>query len=156
VLDEGVIEHWLDTEERLAVLRETVRVVQPGGVVAVLVPNGVHPLIRVWEARLRGFQTAPLMTYYSAGRLGRELTQAGLCDVYTDGIYPWRSLTRIPPWDRLYLLSAFLDHYMPLPRSLRRKWAINLIGLGSKPEEKDVPFQSYQRISERAHTRDTA
>lgn len=109
VINEGVVEHWLDDRERLMVLREMVRVTRPGGVVAVLVPNGVHPLIQVWESRLTGSQKAPPMTYYSARRLGAELTEAGLRGVYTDGIYPWRSLTRVPPWNRLYLLSAALD-----------------------------------------------
>ena len=132
VVNEGVVEHWLDDATRLAVLRQIVRVTQPGGVVAVLVPNGMHPLIRVWEARLEGFQTAPPMTYYSAERLGQELTQAGLRDVYTDGIYPWRSWARVPPWDRLYLVGAALDRWVPLPWTLRQQWAINLLGVGQK------------------------
>jgi len=134
VINEGVVEHWLDDRERLMVLREMVRVTRSGGVVAMLVPNGVHPLIRVWESRLAGSQKAPPMTYYSAERLGAELVQAGLSDICTDGIYPWRSLTRVPPWNRLYVLSAVFDHWIPLPRLLRQKLAINLVGLGLKPE----------------------
>lgn len=132
VVNEGVVEHWLDDEERLAVLREMVRVARPGGTVAVLVPNGVHPLIGAWERRLSGFGSAPPMTYYSAERLERELAQAGLRDLVSDGIYPWRSWLRLPPWDRLYLLGAALDHWLPLPRPVRRRWGINLIGIGRK------------------------
>ena len=138
VINEGVVEHWLDDKERLMVLREMVRVTRPGGVVAVLVPNGAHPLIQVWESRLAGFQKAPPMAYYSARRLGAELVQAGLSDVYIDGIYPWRSWTRLPPWDRLYLVGAAFDRWLPLPRALREKWAINLIGLGRKVGSSDV------------------
>jgi len=134
VINEGVVEHWLDDRERLMVLQEMVRVTRPNGVVAVIVPNGVHPLIHIWESRLTGFSEAPPMTYYSAERLEAELVEAGLEDVYIDGIYPWRSLTRIAPWNRLYLLSAILDHWAPLPRSLRKKLAINLVGLGLKPK----------------------
>lgn len=133
VFNEGVIEHWLDREERHNVLKEMVRVVKPGGVVTVIVPNGVHPLISVWEARLPGFMTAPPMTYYNARRLEFELVEAGLKDVYTDGIYPWRSLTRVPPWSQFYLLTALFDHLIPLPRSFRQKLGINLIGIGRKP-----------------------
>jgi len=132
VINEGVVEHWLDYGDRLEVLKEMVRVVKPGGVVAVIVPNGVHPLISVWEARLSGFRQAPPMTYYSAKRLEIELTEAGLQDVYTDGIYPWRSLTRVAPWTRFYLLSALFDHLIPLPRPLRQKLGINLLGIGQK------------------------
>jgi SAM-dependent methyltransferase len=134
VVNEGVVEHWLDEAARVAVIAEMVRVTRPGGAVAVLVPNGVHPLMRVWETRLEGFHAAPLMTYYSAGQLGLELAQAGLRDVYTDGIYPWRSWFRIPPWDRLYLVGAALDHWGPLPRTLCLTWAINLIGVGQKDQ----------------------
>lgn len=130
VLNEGVVEHWLNDEERLAVLREMARVTQSGGIVAVLVPNGVHPLIREWEARMKGFRSAPPMTYYSAERLEQDLRQAGLHKVYTDGIYPWRSRVRIPPWDGLYLVGAALDRWLLLPRRLRQRWALNLIGLG--------------------------
>ncbi|MGB9879906.1 MAG: class I SAM-dependent methyltransferase, partial [Anaerolineae bacterium] len=55
VMNEGVVEHWLDDRERLMALREMVRVTRPGGVVAVIVPNGAHPLIKIWESRLAGF-----------------------------------------------------------------------------------------------------
>jgi len=105
-------------------------VTQPGGAVVVLVPNGVHPLMSVWKPRLEGFGSAPPMTHYSAERLGLELAQAGLCDVYTNGVDPWRSWVRIPPWDRLYLFAAALDRWFPLPVTLRRRWALNLIGVG--------------------------
>lgn len=132
VINEGVVEHWVDRTERLEVLREMVRVTKPKGVVAVFVPNGAHPLISVWESRLAGFLQAPPMTYYSAERLGSALEEAGLENVYTDGIYPWRSLTRVAPWNRFYLLSAAFDHWIPLPRSLRQKLGINLVGMGRK------------------------
>ncbi|MGB9776542.1 MAG: class I SAM-dependent methyltransferase [Anaerolineae bacterium] len=135
VMNEGVVEHWLDDRERLMALREMVRVTRPGGVVAVIVPNGAHPLIKIWESRLAGFSESPPMTYYNAEQLGTELAQVGLKDISTDGIYPWRSLTRIAPWNRLYLLSAALDHLIPLPRSIRQKLGINLVGLGLKPKE---------------------
>ncbi len=133
VLNEGVVEHWLDDAARLAVLQEMARVVRPGGVMAVLVPNGVHPLIRKWEEQLDGFVLAPPMTHYSGARLGQELARAGLEDVRVDGIYPWRSWVRLGAWQRLYPLAALLDRLPILPRSLRIRWAINLIAIGRKP-----------------------
>ena len=132
VINEGVVEHWLGSTERILVLREMTRITCPGGTVAVLVPNGAHPLIRTWEARQSGHLAAPPMTYYSAERLGQELTLAGLSKVQIDGIYPWRSWVRLPPWDRLYLVAATLDRWAPLPKRLRKKWGMNIVGLGRK------------------------
>ncbi len=132
VVNEGVIEHWLEETARLEVIAEMIRVTRPSGVVAIIVPNGTHPLIRFWEERLVGFRTAPPMTHYSAKQLEAELSRSGLQEVYTDGIYPWRSWFRVPPWDRLYLVGAALDRLIPLPRVLREQWAINLLGIGRK------------------------
>ncbi len=132
VLNEGVVEHWLVFAERQAVLEEMVRVARVGGVVAVWVPNGAHPLIHRWQTDLAAFRTAPAMTYYDARKLRLELGRAGLHDVYTDGIYAWRSWTRLPAWDRLYPVGAALDHLVPLPRTLRTRWGINLLGIGRK------------------------
>ena len=132
VMNEGVIEHWLDDAERASVLREMVRVIRPAGVVAVIVPNGAHPLLPTWEKRMPAFRDAPPMTHYSAASLERDLFQAGLREIAVDGIYPWRSAVRLPPWDRLYFLAAALDRWMPAPRRIRQRWAINLIGLGRK------------------------
>lgn len=132
VINEGVIEHWLDDAERSSVLREMVRVARPAGVVAVIVPNGTHPLITAWEKRMPAFRDAPPMTHYSAASLKRELVQAGLREVAVDGIYPWRAWVRLSPANRLYLLAAALDRWMPAPRRLRQRWGVNLIGLGRK------------------------
>jgi SAM-dependent methyltransferase len=130
VMNEGVVEHWLDERERICVLHEMTRVSKPEGVVAVLVPNGVHPLARRWESEMHS--SAPPMTSYSASRLGEELQHVGLQDVHTDGIYPWRSWMRLSPWRRFYIVGALLDHLVPLPKNTREKWGINLIGLGTK------------------------
>ena len=132
VVNEGVVEHWLADEARLAVIQEMVRVARPHGTVAILVPNGMHPAMPVWEARLPAFQTAPPMTHYSGEKLEQELRQAGLQDIVTDGIYPWRSWLRLWPWRWLYPGGAALDRWLPLPRTLRQRWAINLIGMGRK------------------------
>jgi SAM-dependent methyltransferase len=130
VLNEGVVEHWLDRTARVAVLREMVRAARPGGAVAVLVPNGAHPLVRRWERDLAGFQDAPAMTHYDARHLREDLALAGLREVVVDGIYPFRSWTRLAPWHLLNRAVAALDHLAPLPRRLRQRWATNLIGLG--------------------------
>lgn len=131
VLNEGVVEHWLDDTARLHVLRQMVHVTRPGGVVAILVPNGSHPLMEYWD-RTEVFKATPPMTYYSARRLAAELEQAGLHDVISDGVYPWRSWTRFGTLSRLDRLAAALDRFLPTPKMLRRRWAINLIAIGRK------------------------
>lgn len=129
-INEGVVEHWLDAEARRHVFGEMARVTRPGGVVAIFVPNGVHPLLAQWDNHF--YRQAPPMTYFSSGRLAAEMAHIGLRDIQSDGIYPWRSWTRLPPWNRLYRLAALLDHVGWLPRPVRQKWAINLIALGRK------------------------
>ena len=129
-LNEGVVEHWLDDGPRRHVFAEMVRVTRPGGVVAIFVPNGVHPLLAQWDDHF--YRHAPPMTYFSSGRLASEMAQIGLRDIQTDGIYPWRSWTRLAPWSRFYRFAALLDHVGWLPRPVRQKWAINLLALGRK------------------------
>ena len=132
VVNEGVVEHWLVDEARLAIIREMVRVARPRGTVAILVPNGMHPVMPTWEARLPAFRMAPPMTCYSGKKLEQELRQAGLHNVVADGIYPWRSWLRLRPWRWLYPIGAALDRCLPLPQALRQRWAINLVGMGRK------------------------
>lgn len=132
VINEGVVEHWLDDELRVRVLREMVRVTRPNGVVAVIVPNGAHPHARRWVSSADGCGKAPPMVFYSTARLAQDLEQAGLREVCVDGIYAWRSWVRLHPWNRLYKVAAILDHLVPLPKPVRESWAINVIGLGRK------------------------
>jgi SAM-dependent methyltransferase len=131
ILNEGVIEHWLDRNERLAILREMRRVVKPGGAMVVFVPNGVHPLEKQWAQHV--YPDAPPMTFYDASRLKDDLRSIGLAGIKTDGVYPWRSWTRLGMWRKLYKPSAALDNLMPTPRSLRQRWGSNLFAVGFKP-----------------------
>ena len=131
VVNEGVVEHWLDVEGRQHVFREMMRVTKPGGTVAILVPNGHHPKIDQWDETF--FKNAPAMTYFDHHRLAREMRMVGLENVQFDGVYPWRSWIRSgkPHW--AYLFAAGLDKYLPLPREWRGRWAINLIAVSRKP-----------------------
>jgi len=129
-LNEGVVEHWLDRDERLAVLREMVRVTRPGGVVAVFVPNGRHPLHGWWERTgYPGYQ-APPMTLYDAETLGMELEQAGCRDVVTDGIGAWVSLAQWPNWWFLRYPFGLANRLIPLPKGVRERWGVSVVALG--------------------------
>lgn len=132
-LNEGVVEHWLKEEERLAVIAEMVRVTKPGGSVAIFVPNGCHPLHHWWEwSGYPGYQESPPMTLYSAAKLRREMEQAGCYEVETDGIGAWASLYQWPNSALLRYPFGFANRYLPLPKALRERLGAHLLAIGRK------------------------
>lgn len=132
VFNEGVVEHWLNDEERLNVLKQMVRAAKPKGAVVVIVPNGSHPLTPWWEKKCEAFYAAPPMTYYSAEKLKQELELAGLSNVKVDGLYPWRTIDFYSQKKLNKYIGFLLQHSLPLPLKLRQKFGIHLIGLGKK------------------------
>jgi len=133
VMNEGVIEHWLDTTARRHVLRTMVRVTRPGGTVAVIVPNGNHPYINRWIKGHPAFVAAPPMVKYTPALLATDLAAVGLRAVHLDGIYAWRTLGEWPHAHTLLrFLGSALDHAVPLPHRARLTWGLHLIGLGRK------------------------
>lgn len=133
VFNEGVVEHWIDHSERCAVIAQMARVARPGGTVAVIVPNGLHPLINYWERHAPGYLSAPPMVHYGPNLLHTDLEAAGLGQIRIDGLYAWRTLDYWPSGAVRRLAAGALQRLVPLPYSLRLKWGIHLIGLGRKP-----------------------
>ena len=134
VFNEGVVEHWLDDTERQRVLNEMARITRPGGVMAVIVPNGGHPWMPAWVRHNPACLSAPPMTMYSTDRLRRDLEQAGLAQVATDGIYPWHSLDWGRPGRLRALAGGALSRAIPLPRGVRERWGVMIVGMGRKPD----------------------
>jgi len=132
VMNEGVVEHWLDHTARRHVLREMARVAKPGGAVAIIIPNGRHPLATYWIAHHPGFISAPPMVRYDPNLVRADLTAIGLRDVCVDGIYAWRTLDQWPNHRALQILGGALQRLVPLPRAVRLRWGIHLIGMGRK------------------------
>ncbi len=133
VINEGVVEHWLDQTARRRVLAGMVRVTKPGGVVAVIIPNGSHPFIDTWVRQHPAFVSAPPMVNYTPPLLTADLSSVGLTQLEVDGIYAWRTLSEWPRTQLPYRLAgSALDHLIPLPRAVRRRWGLHLIGLGRK------------------------
>lgn len=131
--NEGVVEHWLDKGERVAVIREMVRVVRPGGLVVIYVPNGGHPFHEKWvRTGYPGYLSAPPMTLYDFKKLKAEMEEAGLRDVEVDGIMASYSFNQWPYRSWLRLPIAALNRYFPLPRAIRSRWGIHLLGIGRK------------------------
>ena len=133
VINEGVVEHWLDGDERRAVLRAMAGAARPGGAVAVIVPNGAHPRLPHWLEHHPAFLSAPAMVRYDPPLLAADLASIGLTEVRVDGIYAWRTLDWWPTTTARRLLAGVLDRLAPLPRGARLRWGIHLIGVGRKP-----------------------
>ncbi len=133
VINEGVVEHWLDHVARRNVLTNMARVAKPGGAVAIIVPNGAHPVMPYWLEHHPGFLSAPPMVRYNPTLLRDDLAATGLNDIRTDGIYAWRTLDQFPTSRPHQLMGGALQRLIPLPCALRLKWGIHLIGMGRKP-----------------------
>ena len=132
VFNEGVVEHWLKREERINVIKEMARVTKKGGYVAIIVPNGRHPLHKFWiKTGYPGYK-APPMTLYDTKSLKNDIEKTGLKCVFTDGFYPWSSLSQWPTNKLLRLISGALNKFVPLPKSLREKFGVHLICIGKK------------------------
>jgi SAM-dependent methyltransferase len=132
-INEGVVEHWLDRDARRAVIAEMARVVRPGGVVVVCVPNGRHPLIGFWERTgYPGFARSRSVPWHRYGwrDLADDLAAAGLADVRADGLSPFSTIAVWPNWAPLRALAAVLRRLLPEPRWLRRRCGFNLIAFG--------------------------
>jgi SAM-dependent methyltransferase len=130
--NEGVVEHWLNDTERLAVLAEMTRVTKHGGTVCIIVPNGRHPFLPFWMKHMPAYQVTPPMTDYTTGRLANDLAKSGLSQIETDGIYPWHSVDQFPDYRALKLAGGLLQRTLPLPRRLREHWGVNIIAMGRK------------------------
>ncbi len=131
VINEGVVEHWLDRPARQAVMREMARVVRPGGLVAVYVPNGRHPLVGWWErTRYPGYARSVSWHKYGWRDLGEDLEAAGLMDVQVDGLSPYSTIAVWPNWSVLRALAALLRRILPAPRWLRLRCGFNLQATG--------------------------
>ena len=72
----GVIEHFLDRAERLAVLRKMCECTKPGGVCVNVVPNGMHSWRRATRENKLGGYNIPEIDYGLAS-LRAEMLEAG-------------------------------------------------------------------------------
>jgi SAM-dependent methyltransferase len=142
VFNQAVLEYFDIEVERRNALAQMARLTRPGGWVAIIVQHTRHPFRRLWEKLgWPGYINQPPVTLYTPHRLAQELCQAGLMNVRTDGIYPWKVLFW-PPWHRrwkflhdpVYLLGQALNRGVPLPCTLRSHLSIQILAGGRKLE----------------------
>lgn len=132
VCNDGVIEHWLNKDERIEVLKSLYKIVKKDGYVAILVPND-HPLMSFWRrGKYPGLNLGVPQIEYRKEMLEDELKSAGFRDIIIDGIDPWASIAIWPNYFPLRLISFILKNLIPLPIKLRIKYGVSIIGVGRK------------------------
>jgi SAM-dependent methyltransferase len=143
VFNQAVLEYFCADAERQRALQQMTRLARPGGWVAAIVQHTGHSFQRVWRRMgWEGYTNQPPLTVYTPGRLARELRQSGLARVRLDGVYPWQAFFW-PPWYRrwkwaeqvVYLLGQGLRRAAGLPRPVRSRLALQILGAGRKPAE---------------------
>lgn len=133
VFNEGVVEHWLNKEDRAQVIKEMVKVTKTGGRVAVFVPNGGNPLHFWWVvSRYSGYTSAPKMTRYNTNILKKEMEEAGLKDLYTDGLDVYYTFNKWPHLSLLDYPIGYIEKRMLPPKWLREVLGTNIVCLGRK------------------------
>lgn len=133
VLNEGVVEHWLDDSKRIAVVEEMARVAKPEGKVIIIVPNGRHPLHKWWVfSKYPGYISAPPMFNYNVNLLKRDMEKAGLKDVQTDGLDPYTTPCQWPNHYILRLMRGGLKRILPPPKLIKEIFGVNLFAIGNK------------------------
>jgi SAM-dependent methyltransferase len=85
VFQVGVLEHFLQPQERLGALQRMFDLTKPGGFVLSIVPSGMHPLRRRQREQKLGGYDIPEIDY-SDRLLEEELHAVGAGDVQ---IFPW-------------------------------------------------------------------
>jgi ubiquinone/menaquinone biosynthesis C-methylase UbiE len=118
-LNEGVLEHWLDSRDRINIIKELARVTKKGGYVSVRVVNTNNFLYNfLYLAALK--DTIPSYHRYSLKQLNAEMREAGLTVIHCDG----EGINDPEDWVRnkwlvrlLMVASAVINN---LPKPLRK------------------------------------
>lgn len=74
----GVMEHYLDPEQRLSIIKKQSSLLKKGGIIITAVPSGVHP----WREKMKteklgGYRVAEID--YSGSLLRKDFSSHGLC-----------------------------------------------------------------------------
>ncbi len=142
VFNQAVLEYFCVEAERKRAIKAMVRLARPGGWVGAIVQHTGHSFGRLWKSLgWQGYLNQPALSIYTPGEFAHELRQCGLFQVRVDGIYPWKAFFW-PPWyrrwkwthDAVYLLGQALHRGVPLPRTIRCRLAMQILGIGRKPE----------------------
>jgi len=133
VFNAGVIEHWLNRDERLHVIREMVRVTKRQGTVAIQVPKK-HFMDTWWYfTKYPGFDVA--QRNYLPQELIDEMKEAGLVDIelYPFTRRPWQFINRWPSFFLLRYIGGLLNRVVPLSKKMILALNTDMFAVGRKP-----------------------
>ncbi len=141
--NEGVIEHWFEDQERIAILRQMARATKPGGMVIVFVPNERNRFYRSWIAKFGEKSSVPPERGFSSSELREKMQMAGLADVQVKGFAPHLTLVVyniLPCFLRFLALLIWVgQRFIPewLFNSYSDRYGMWLVGIGVKHEDVD-------------------
>jgi len=131
----GVLEHFLDTDERLLALKKMFEITKPGGYVISIVPSGIHPLrVKMKKENLGGYNIPEID--YTPELISQELKNCGGKEIQIFGhnIFSHLLLKR----NKFYLIKRFIYLFWQaiplvwLTQGFALKKAGTLIGIAKK------------------------
>lgn len=135
VFHAGVIEHFLENEERLEFLKKMLTTLKPGGYLVSIVPSGIHPLREKMKDQKLGGYDIPEIDY-SPGLMAEELSACGAENIKIIGhnIFNHFLIGGGPPLVKKLIFYGFqLIPSFLLPEKFSFRKAGTLIAIGRKP-----------------------
>ncbi len=138
----GVVEHYLDANDRAMFWQRAIDMTSPGGWVVSVVPCGRQLMrAKVREQELCGYRKSVAEIDYSSALHVDEFRQAGLDDIrvmphayfYFLNGHPNAVIRKII-YPMLFIFGNALLLYLPLPVAILERFAHTLIVVGRKPE----------------------
>ena len=135
VFNEGALEHFASSGDRIQCIREMLRVTKPGGHVMIMIPNNYHPLVPYWIKHdfpwLR--DSNPIREYLvSPEMLEQEMITAGLKSVYIDGYEVYDSIQKWPQSKVRTFFARGLKYLLPEPpQRFRIRYGTYLFAIGT-------------------------
>ena len=135
VFNEGALEHFASSRERIRCISEMIRVTKASGHIMIMIPNNCHPWVPYWIKHdfpwLR--ESNPIKEHLiSAETLKKEMMTAGCRSVYIDGYEVYDSLQKWPKSKLRTYAARGLKFVLPEPpRSQRVKYGTYLFSIGT-------------------------
>ncbi len=137
VFNSGVIEHYINSSERIELIKQMMRITKDGGNIVIAFPNRFHPFVSIWDfirKKFSNFESYELQEYFiSSNQIKEEMEKAGMRNVQIKGIDVYNSISHYPNWFLLRLISYILRVILPNPSSwFGLKFGVRTVCFGQK------------------------